>query len=95
MDKHTPGPWLIEDHGGNHAYLSGRNWIGFVEVVVRMGTAQTVSPEGMANARLIAAAPELLEALRKTKTCQLSTEVRDVVNAAIAKATTSTERSGS
>lgn len=30
---------------------------------------------------------ELLEALRKAKTCALSTEVRDVVDAAIAKAT--------
>lgn len=37
---------------------------------------------------LIEERAELLDALRKTKTCALPTEVRDVVTAAIAKATT-------
>ena len=52
MSKHTPGPWLFV--AGNQirsaAHQIARIWM------MRNG-------EGLANARLIAAAPELLEAL--------------------------------
>ena len=61
MSKHTPGPWEymtgsrtgaprgLRAHGGN--------------VVNFGGISRACSPEGKANARLIAAAPELLYAL--------------------------------
>ena len=52
---HTPGPWRLE-----HSSMTG-------QYVVRMGKAAIVvsdNADSAANARLIAAAPELLEALR-------------------------------
>lgn len=65
MSKHTPGPWRlskitafsIEGANGRHVASSG-------------GYSTNVNPEqadmeSMANARLIAAAPELLETLEK------------------------------
>jgi hypothetical protein len=62
MSAHTPGPWFVAEganHEGDYAPAgSVRNetwWIAKVED----------APEAEANARLIAAAPELLEALRK------------------------------
>ena len=63
MSKHTPGPWEIEEH-----YHSGYRWISgpehsqFAQVVWCMEDEDR-SPECEANAHLIAAAPELLEAL--------------------------------
>lgn len=69
--KHTPGPW----HVGK--YRSGHTKIGhvFAEIVVGQIDGQDQHAhicytfnsdigESLANARLIAAAPELLEALR-------------------------------
>ena len=55
--KHTPGPWEVEDndgYGGTFIYATG------------VTTAEVVgdSAEAIANALLIAAAPELLEALK-------------------------------
>jgi hypothetical protein len=52
--KHTPGPWKVVPHGVEPENPDG------CEFDV---TVDTRSPVGMANARLIAAAPELLEAL--------------------------------
>lgn len=60
--KHTPGPWRVGDAG--HAVFgpkdSGMHPNAPITVVQRI-----VNP---ANARLIAAAPELLEALNALKT---------------------------
>lgn len=54
--KHTPGPWAVEDiNGVPHVYAKGRE-----EAVARIVS-------GDADARLIAAAPELLEALKKVQ----------------------------
>ena len=60
--QHTPGPWskvgelLATDENLKHACLQAKNgrWTALVEIE---------DTEGEANARLIAAAPELLEAL--------------------------------
>ena len=65
--QHTPGPWFIdtaitsdlEDHVCISAKLHGM----LAQVVWRMEGAER-TPTCEANARLIAAAPELLEALR-------------------------------
>lgn len=63
MSKHTPGPWYLEDAGESDRgklvsidssplrIIARPDWHGNHE-------------EYMANARLIAAAPELLEALK-------------------------------
>jgi hypothetical protein len=70
---HTPGPWFIDmipnsktfGASAGRAYgVSAPNRSGYrVPVVVWRGLAKPASEEGQANARLIAAAPDLLEAL--------------------------------
>ena len=59
MSKHTPGPWAISD------YKDGRYSI----VIDNEGfdVAKVDYPNQEANALLIAAAPELLEALKLAK----------------------------
>jgi hypothetical protein len=48
---------------------------------------ERLTDEGVAGKlRLMKAAGQMYEALRKTKTCALPTEVRDLVNAALAAA---------
>lgn len=96
--KHTPGPWndspTINLCGCHHVGLN----IGFLAT-----TSSKRYEEGLANARLIAAAPELLEALVKAVECGMvptssvkdggaskhSQQVRcaDMIRAVIAKAT--------
>ncbi|MNT50659.1 hypothetical protein D3C86_1063590 [compost metagenome] len=60
--KHTPGPWKI-DFGhprGNPCGISAKN---DGRLVTRFGVfARPSTPEALANARLIAAAPDLLAA---------------------------------
>ena len=55
MNKHTPGPWTYEQIS-NNAYVIDEN--GSAVMLYR-----NPDDEMKANARLIAAAPELLEAL--------------------------------
>ena len=64
MTEHTPGPWEIEEH-----YHFGYRWISGPEhsqlaQVVWCMEDEDRSPECEANAYLIAAAPDLLEALQ-------------------------------
>ena len=58
QQKHTPGPWHI-DFDDCEADIHS----GFGMVAKTMGHGKEQDDEGRANARLIAAAPELLEAL--------------------------------
>jgi hypothetical protein len=55
MSTHTPGPWRIEEQQGGWRVEPSGIWIG----------SSTARPraENEANARLIAAAPEMAEAL--------------------------------
>ena len=66
MSKHTPGPWWL-DHGDdvnlfNHVGISAETHELLAQVVWRLDDDKS-TPECEANARLIAAAPDLLEAL--------------------------------
>ena len=54
MSAHTPGPWTV---GGDTQFMNQ------VEIWPAIGCAYGAGPEVIANARLIAAAPDLLEAL--------------------------------
>jgi hypothetical protein len=88
-DKHTPGPWYPKpapygwDVWGN--LDDGKDtWVGPVQRVIsphaRMGSRKAIeaaSEETEANARLIAAAPDLLEALRLTAEQSLRSEIPD------------------
>lgn len=118
--KHTPGPWELQKplFGEQHIYvysensvngkvLSGRQHICVVPYEGKRG-ALAYHKMFNANARLIAAAPELLEALqsvhqwmddqadaqsksgRATFDLMMLREQRDIVRAAIAKATGAT-----
>ena len=94
--KHTPGPWLIE---GRTIYsLMHHGWNRGVEVLKNRFWAScyhdrsVTDEEAEANARLIAAAPELLEALQMFLDDYESSEgdaqsCARVARAAIAKAT--------
>jgi len=54
--SHTPGPWAAEGH---YVHAEGLRF-----VAVSGGVSSCKESEAFANARLIAAAPELLSALR-------------------------------
>jgi hypothetical protein len=51
MSNHTPGPWIVN---GPH----DASWVSTAD-------HRTILPETMANARLIAAAPQMLDALHE------------------------------
>ncbi len=77
MNTHTPGPWGIYDDGPDGsdvilAHVDGENY----DIAYISNDASEGRPEGerKANARLIAAAPALLEAL---KACERALECRD------------------
>lgn len=82
--NHTPGPWIYEDGD----VLGGP---GGIACVVPLYTANGLG-EGKANARLIAAAPELLEALQLALLVIASPNMHarqkniDIIENAIAKA---------
>ena len=58
MSKHTPGPWRVVDSWTDHM-VEGQNG---EEIIWQDGPHETPTINE-ANARLIAAAPDLLEAL--------------------------------
>ena len=100
--KHTPGPWFYKHEKGWHDIVthhgelpdgSPNSW-----TVASINTRR--EPEHEANARLIAAAPELLEALQSSDRAMSTAKhgyafeivahdsvVRTMIRAAIAKAT--------
>ena len=89
MNKHTPGPW-------SHAYSNDTGpdddyFIEFFEVCDARGEV-IARVEEQPDARLIAAAPDLLEALHHIMLCEFNSmssrqEMVRVARAAIAKAT--------
>mgnify|MGYP006977242181 CR=1 FL=1 len=85
MSKHTVGPWFTSDPDGGGGIL--------IKPIPGQVVAQCDElPEMEANARLIAAAPELLEALETAKQLLETVEFRHLlqmcpsINTAIAKA---------
>jgi hypothetical protein len=92
--RHTPGPWEISGPMGTE-HLGGREpwfWV-FAErtlhLQVKACSDGFVRGENEANARLIAAAPELLAALHECLTCEFAVTDKAAIaraEAAIAKA---------
>lgn len=84
--KHTPGPWTVISMADKSTYTKQWREIGPGIVAAsaydttRWGESETVNGVRIseANARLIAAAPQLLAALKEaTQTCQCSVRERD------------------
>jgi hypothetical protein len=98
MSAHTPGPWSIEhkDHAARQIITSKK---GAIAILQSYGSAEATAAaplivERMANARLIAAAPELLKAAQLLAAwdqsdgdVELISEACSVARQAIAKAT--------
>ncbi len=61
--KHTPGLWFTHRTGFSTVYIEARIGGGMLQEVAACGPTAEGSEQQEANARLIAAAPELLEAL--------------------------------
>jgi hypothetical protein len=63
---HTAGEWLCDRSTDGRAYgVSAKNAHGYrVPVVNWRGLSKPASPEGQANARLIASAPDFFEAAK-------------------------------
>lgn len=94
--QHTPGPWLYAQEGVNSFGIVKPDGHSVVHLVALSNS--TAARDLEANARLIAAAPELLAALElmlkqftKTPSTLKDSEARCKAHAAIAKATGSQE----
>lgn len=61
--KHTPGPWFTHREGFSSVYIEARIGGGMLQEVASCGPTNEGSDQQEANARLIAASPDLLEAL--------------------------------
>lgn len=65
MSRHTPGPWKIGTPGPNGCYTVGTQG-GLMTAMIAHSICEPDQVDtANANARLIAAAPELLEALEE------------------------------
>ena len=97
MSAHTPGPWKAEPNFRSSGWFVDQPTGARRIALVNERDASIERPECEANARLIAAAPELLEALKDVhrflneeptaRTLQQKMTIDAVVRAAIAKAT--------
>ena len=70
--KHTPGPWM-ESSFEVWSPLNGKR---FGKVVANLRRAEAPDDEARANARLIAASPDLLAALNALRTANGSRAIR-------------------
>jgi hypothetical protein len=72
VSKHTPGPWHLGSHGEQYNFAhvragsddSAETIAEVFGLYINTGRAGQKNEEAIANARLIAAAPELLAALK-------------------------------
>lgn len=72
MSAHTPGPWRFwdrEDHPFNRIITNDAGDAGIAAPIARIRGQELAKDEQAANARLIAAAPELLAELKKRRDC--------------------------
>lgn len=64
--SNTPGPWFTHREGWSTIYVEARIGGGLIQEVAACGPTNAGSEQQEANARLISAAPELLEALKES-----------------------------
>ena len=86
--NHTPAPWTLGKLDSCYIEINAPRHAAFASVVYKMD-GDDRSPECEANARLIAAAPELLEALKLIASCEsrFAGDVVDIAKKAVLKAT--------
>ena len=89
MSKHTPGPWFANSGGQVWSDRLNRPANALADVYSCTANERGQDEERNANARLIAAAPEMLEALRAALPGLESEgfDSAEIVRVAIAKAT--------
>lgn len=81
--KHTPGPWIVDGPTDNQIVWSGPE----TRICFLAHHNGRDDERDVANGNLIAAAPDLLAALKLAKDhSELEDEVLDIVDFAIAKA---------
>ncbi len=84
--KYTPGPWM-QLSSNNITNAAGPDWANNAHLVAEWNED---NPCARANARLIAAAPEMLEALRNLVNCpdyrNIKTHEMNIAQAVITKA---------
>ena len=89
--KHTPGPWTVSPSSKASTLTRVFSVDEGRLVASANGPGLSESGEAEANARLIAAAPELLEALELFLSCKVTNDQQNeaarIARAAIAKAT--------
>ena len=92
--KHTAGPWIAHCSGDGFIFIERDFGNSKAHPEWMVASIQSYQKEDVANARLIAAAPELLEALQKARSALVmeghhpgNSGVTIAVDAAIAKAT--------
>lgn len=89
--KFTPGPWHTKREGFSTVYVEARIGGGMIQEVAACGPTAEGSEQQEANARLISAAPELLESLdfcaRVLNELRMEGPALDAARAAIYKAT--------
>lgn len=71
----TPGPWEFGRRSRFKQRISGQDWANFAGVYVRMAGDGQDYAKGLANARLIAAAPDLYAALKTLREAQEAFEL--------------------
>lgn len=98
----TPGPWFANRNGFSTVYIEAKIGGGLIQEIAACGPNANGQYEQEANARLISAAPELLEALQQAIACGMvpsssakeggaaafarQVVVADMIRSAIAKA---------
>ena len=82
MSGHTPGPWKIFPFDGTQIIINSSD-----DLVAVVYAYDRKKEEGQANARLIAAAPDLLAVCKEAEhKRRVGTEIYKMLVAAIAKA---------
>lgn len=85
--KHTPGPWIVCGSQNENQLTTGSIWIETIKGDnvasihrVKAETLREEEKEMCANARLMAASPELLEALKEAEAIIQSLCARSAIN---------------
>lgn len=64
MPEHTPGPWIVTDEHPNNPTIRRRGEYALASTYPQRGPDGIAAHDADANARLIAAAPDLLAACK-------------------------------